>query len=96
MEAMEVSLNMHDRTFKFTYEGGPYIDVYYPGPRAQSRLWGEPLPSDVINVWDYETGKATVTSYRGFVIVCADWLNETYYGDKAAMMSDIYNYNYSY
>lgn len=83
---MEVSLNMHDRTFKFTYEGGPYIDVYYPGGRDSA--------DDVINVWDYETGKATVTSYRGFVIVCADWLNEMYWDNKSAMLSDTYNYSY--
>lgn len=84
---MEVSLNMHDHTFKFTYEGGPYIDVYYPDSLANSA-------DDVINVWDYETGKATVTSRTEFIIVCAEWLNEMYYDNKSAMLSDTYNYSY--
>ena len=36
------------RSFDATWEGGAYIDV---------RFGGTPTPTEVINVWDYETDK---------------------------------------
>lgn len=52
------------------YRGGAYVDLFFGG---------HPIPSDVINVWDYEKGAPAqlVETVAELLDVVWDWVNET-------------------
>lgn len=47
-----------------TWQGGEYVQLYSAPDgvgRAAQILWEDDVPFDVINVWDYAKGCATIT-----------------------------------
>lgn len=52
------------------YSGGAYVELYFGG---------HPIPSDVINVWDYEKGAPAHNLYNPLDLtrVVWEWVNET-------------------
>ncbi len=51
---MHIVIRGKDRTLRADYSGGPYIDLTFGTDQFD--------PSEVINVWNYETGKSEVGS----------------------------------
>lgn len=47
------------------YHGGAYVDLYFGG---------HPVPSDVINVWDYRKGESTVTDCGELIDAVSEWV----------------------
>lgn len=74
--------------YTFTWNGGPYIDIYTEGAEA---------PFDCINVWDYDTSRAAIDGRIEFISECEQWLNDSddeeniSYGEDDGFFSEDYD-----
>jgi hypothetical protein len=62
--------------------GGPYIDVTFPGATH---------PSEVINVWDYQTGKAQISTPDEFAVECHAFMDRLMENDGEEFRAYIEN-----
>lgn len=58
------------RTCTFVWSGGPYIDIHMHGKAVE-----------VINVWNYQTNTANITTRKEFLAECEEWLEATSHED---------------
>lgn len=58
------------------WQGGPYIDLTF-SPETDSKAHIAPQPTEVINVWDYETSAPEIPfEQRYLAIVVEDWMKD--------------------
>jgi hypothetical protein len=62
----------------FVWHGGPYIEMFWADAY---RLRGDDAENpasafNVINVWDYSTGQAAISTREEMIARCDEWLTE--------------------